>query len=147
MTRTSGSRREQIRTMLADLKLPGALEAIDGVLARADGGQVTASEAIHQLLDAQVTLRNNRRLQTAMRSSRLPAIKTLEQFDFSFQPSIHREFPCFSRGLLPNDSIVDPAHMSRHRHAHCSFRDHANQQTPLASPLCRPRSLRLDGHR
>ena len=62
MTRTSGSRRDQIRTMLADLKLPGALEAIDGVLSRADGGQVTASEAIHQLLDAQITLRNNRRL-------------------------------------------------------------------------------------
>jgi DNA replication protein DnaC len=77
--------------MLADLKLPGALEAVDSVLARADGGQVTASEAIQQLLDAQITLRNSRRLQTAMRSSRLPAIKTLEQFDFAFQPSIQRE--------------------------------------------------------
>jgi DNA replication protein DnaC len=91
MTRPTESRRDQIRTMLADLKLPGALEAVDGVLARADGGQVTAAEAIQQLLDAQITLRNNRRLQTAMRSSRLPAIKTLEQFDFSFQPSIQRE--------------------------------------------------------
>ena len=91
MTRASVSRRDQIRTMLADLKLPGALEAVDGVLARADGGHATASEAIHQLLEAQITLRNNRRLQTAMRSSRLPAIKTLEQFDFAFQPSIQRE--------------------------------------------------------
>ena len=36
-------------------------------------------------------LRNNRRLQTAMRSSRLPAVKTLDQFDFAFQPSIKRE--------------------------------------------------------
>ena len=36
-------------------------------------------------------LRNNRRLQVAMRSSRLPAIKTLEDFDFTFQPSIKRE--------------------------------------------------------
>src|SRR5690606_8227584 len=36
-------------------------------------------------------LRNNRRLQAAMRSSRLPAVKTLEGFDFSFQPSIRRE--------------------------------------------------------
>jgi DNA replication protein DnaC len=27
----------------------------------------------------------------AMRSSRLPAIKTIEQFDFAFQPSIQRE--------------------------------------------------------
>ncbi len=26
-----------------------------------------------------------------MRSSRLPAVKTLEDFDFSFQPSIKRE--------------------------------------------------------
>ena len=71
--------------------MPGALEAIDDVLTALDGGGVTASEAIEQLLGAQITLRNNRRLQAAMRSSRLPAIKTLDDFDFSFQPSIKRE--------------------------------------------------------
>lgn len=54
-------------------------------------GGVTASEAVEQLLGAQITLRNNRRLQAAMRSSRLPSVKTLEDFDFSFQPSIKRE--------------------------------------------------------
>jgi DNA replication protein DnaC len=36
-------------------------------------------------------LRNNRRLQAAMRSSRLPAVKRLTEFDFSFQPSLCRE--------------------------------------------------------
>ena len=77
--------------MLADLKLPGALEAVDGILARADGGAVTASEAMEELLTAQIVLRNNRCLQTAMRASRLPAVKTLAQFDFAFQPSIKRE--------------------------------------------------------
>jgi DNA replication protein DnaC len=77
--------------MLADLKMPGALEALDEVLTGVDGGGVTASEAIEQLLAAQITLRNNRRLQAAMRSSRLPVVKTLEDFDFSFQPSIQRE--------------------------------------------------------
>ena len=85
------SRRDRIRAQLADLKLPGALEALDEVLTGVDGGGVTASEAIEQLLGAQITLRNNRRLQVAMRSSRLPAVKTLEDFDFSFQPSIKRE--------------------------------------------------------
>ncbi len=85
------SRRDRIRAQLADLKLPGALEALDEVLTRVDGGGVTASEAIEQLMGAQITLRNNRRLQAAMRSSRLPAIKTLEDFDFTFQPSIKRE--------------------------------------------------------
>jgi DNA replication protein DnaC len=34
---------------------------------------------------------NARRLQTAMRSARLPAVKTLADFDFSFQPSVTRE--------------------------------------------------------
>jgi DNA replication protein DnaC len=85
------SRREQIRAMLADLKLPGSLEAVDEVLRDADGGALTAAEAIERLLGAQITLRNNRRLQTAMRASRLPAVKTLADFDFSFQPSIKRE--------------------------------------------------------
>jgi DNA replication protein DnaC len=85
------SQRDQIRTMLADLKLPGALEAVDSILSEVDGGTITAAEAIARLLMAQISLRNNRRLAAAMRSSRLPAIKTLETFDFSFQPSIKRE--------------------------------------------------------
>jgi DNA replication protein DnaC len=83
--------RNAIRGMLADLKLPGALEAVDGILSDVDGGRVGATDAISRLLAAQISLRNNRRLQAAMRSSRLPSIKTLEDFDFSFQPSIKRD--------------------------------------------------------
>jgi DNA replication protein DnaC len=85
------SQRDAIRSMLADLKMPGSLEAVDGILGEIDGGKLAASEAINRLLSAQIQLRNNRRLQAAMRSSRLPAVKTLESFDFSFQPSIKRE--------------------------------------------------------
>ena len=85
------TRRDRLRAMLADLKMPGALEAVDGILSEADGGTISAAEAIEQLLNAQIVLRNNRRLQTAMRSSRLPAVKTLDQFDFAFQPTIKRE--------------------------------------------------------
>ena len=91
MRAPTGNRRDRLRAMLADLKMPGALEAVDGILAQADSGAATAGEAIEQLLDAQIALRNNRRLNTAMRASRLPAVKTLAQFDFAFQPSIKRE--------------------------------------------------------
>jgi DNA replication protein DnaC len=91
MKAAPSSRREQIRWMLADLKMPGALEAADDILSKADSGSITAAEAIQELLGAQISLRNNRRLQAAMRSSRLPAVKTLEEFDFSFQPSIKRD--------------------------------------------------------
>ncbi len=87
----SQTQRQAIRGMLADLKMPGSLEAIDAILSEIDGGRIGASDAISRLLSAQISLRNNRRLQAAMRSSRLPAIKTLQAFDFSFQPSIKRE--------------------------------------------------------
>ena len=73
----SRSRSARIAAQLADLKMPGALEALDEVLAGVDSGGTTAAEAIERLLAAQIALRNSRRLATAMRSSRLPAIKTL----------------------------------------------------------------------
>ena len=91
MTATARDRRDRLRVMLADLKRPGALEAVDGVLATVDSGAVTAGDAIAQVLGAQIALRTNRRLQAAMRSARLPAVKTLAQFDFTFQPSLTRE--------------------------------------------------------
>lgn len=85
------SLRDRIRQQLADLKMPGALESLDDVLASVDGGKATPGDAIEQLLRAQISLRNNRRLVAAMRSSRLPAVKMLSDFDFSFQPSVKRE--------------------------------------------------------
>jgi DNA replication protein DnaC len=91
MKHTPPSLRDRVRAQLADLKLPGALEALDEVLAALDGGQLQGPVAIERLLGAQIALRNNRRLVAAMRSSRLPAIKTLADFDFTFQPSLKRE--------------------------------------------------------
>ncbi len=88
---TAPSRRDRLGSMLADLKMPGALEALDEILQGVDGGRLTAGEALERLLSAQITLRNRRRLEAAMRSSRLPAVKTLQEFDFTFQPSINRQ--------------------------------------------------------
>jgi DNA replication protein DnaC len=85
------SRRDRIRAQLADLKMPGALESLDEILSGIDAGAVTAAEAIERVLGAHISLRNARRLEAAMRSSRLPAVKTLADFDFAFQPSLKRE--------------------------------------------------------
>ena len=88
---TTASLRERLRSQLADLRMPGALEALDEILRRCDAGELAGPQAIDQLLGAHIELRNARRLQTAMRSARLPAVKTLADFDFSFQPSVKRE--------------------------------------------------------
>ena len=89
--KTAPSLRDRLRAQLADLKMPGALEALADILGRIDGGHLKAPDALEALLGAQITLRNNRRLVAAMRSSRLPAVKTLADFDFAFQPSLQRE--------------------------------------------------------
>ena len=49
------SRRDRLRAMLADLKMPGSLEALDPILQGVDGGAVTAAEATENLLGARLT--------------------------------------------------------------------------------------------
>ena len=66
--------RDRLRAQLADLKMPGALEALDDILRRADSGELAAGEAMSALLGSHIALRNQRRLQTAMRAARLPAV-------------------------------------------------------------------------
>ncbi len=70
------SRRDRIRAQLADLKMPGALESLDEILSGIDAGAMTAAEAIERVLGAQIALRNARRLEAAMRSSRLSCVTT-----------------------------------------------------------------------
>ena len=79
-----------IKAKLADLSMPGSLEIVDHLMNQLDQGALSAAEAMDKLLSAQVALRRERRLLSAMRSSRLPTLKRLDSFDFAFQPSIDR---------------------------------------------------------
>jgi hypothetical protein len=78
---------ERIRHDLVGLKMPRALEALDGVVRRLEQGEIGALEAIDTLLAEELTLRENSRIKTVLRMGRLSTIKTLAGFDFSFQPS------------------------------------------------------------
>jgi len=79
-----------IKAKLADLSMPGSLEIVDHLMNQLDQGAISAAESMDKLLSAQVSLRRERRLFSAMRSSRLPTLKRLDSFDFAFQPSIDR---------------------------------------------------------
>jgi DNA replication protein DnaC len=70
--------------------MPGSLEVLDEVLRLLDGGALSPAAAMERLLAAQVALRRQRRLTAAIHAARLPALKTLDTFDFTFQPSIDR---------------------------------------------------------
>lgn len=81
---------EDIRTSLVGLKMPRALEALEHTLQRLEQGEISAIEAIHGLLTEEFSTRETRRVEVALRTAKLLPIKTLEGFDFSFQPSLDR---------------------------------------------------------
>ena len=81
---------ERIRHNLVGLRMPRALEALEGVIQQLERGQVSAIEAIDTLLTEEITVREGRRIKAALQMARLATIKTLTGFDFSFQPSLDR---------------------------------------------------------
>lgn len=87
---SAGAAADALKSHLVDLQMPGGLEVVDSLLERLDHGAISPVEAMEQLLAAQVALRRQRRLQTALSTSRLPGVKALDTFDFAFQPSIDR---------------------------------------------------------
>jgi len=87
---SSASRVDNIRHSLVGLKMPRALEMLDATLRRIERGEIDGIEAIDDLLTEELSLRENRRIKAALRMARLPILKTLAGFDFSFQPSLDR---------------------------------------------------------
>ena len=81
---------DRIRQHLVGLKMPRALEALEPILRRIERGEITALEAIDALLGEELTLREGRRVQAALKMGRLLSVKTLAGFDFTFQPSLDR---------------------------------------------------------
>jgi len=82
---------DRVRGALVGLKMPRALEALEHTLHRLEQGEITALEAIDTLLSEEYSTRETRRIDVALKTARLVPIKTLEGFDFAFQPSIDRE--------------------------------------------------------
>lgn len=81
---------DRIRASLIGLRMPRALEALDHTMRRLERGEITAIEAIDGLLGEEHVTREGRRVTVAVKTARLMPIKTLESFDFSFQPSLDR---------------------------------------------------------
>jgi DNA replication protein DnaC len=82
---------ERIRRTLITLRMPRALELLDHAVQQLERGEASALELIDTLLAEELSVRESRRIKTALVMARLSTIKTLDSFDFSFQPSLDRE--------------------------------------------------------
>lgn len=86
----SASLLDRIKSSMVGLKMPRAIEVVDDCVSRLDRGEITALEAVEQLLLEELTFREERRIRTALRMGRVNTVKTLSGYDFSFQPSLDK---------------------------------------------------------
>ncbi len=81
---------EAVRQALVGLKMPRALEALSDIVSRLENGELAALDAMEALLSEELHTREGRRIKMALMTARMTRVKTLESFDFSFQPSLDR---------------------------------------------------------
>ncbi len=81
---------QQLRSHLAYLKLTAAAEQLAPALEAAERDRPGYTQFLHDLLNVEVAATERRRLEGRLRFAKLPAHKTLEQFDFDAQPSLDR---------------------------------------------------------
>ena len=79
---------ERLHAVLGELSLHEADVLLEPHLQRAAQGDRPYADFLLDLLEAEARLRRETRLKNALKRARLPFVKTLEQFDFAFQPSI-----------------------------------------------------------
>jgi DNA replication protein DnaC len=79
---------EQARAQLEHLGMTQAAAVLDSRLEAASQKEVSYADFLADLLGIEAAARRERYLTTRTRLAHLPFIRTLEQFDFGFQPSI-----------------------------------------------------------
>jgi len=78
---------ERLHSVLGELSLHEADMLLESHLQRAAQGDRPYADFLLDLLEAEARTRQETRLHNALKRARLPFRKTLEQFDFAFQPS------------------------------------------------------------
>lgn len=73
------------------LKLDGIRDKIDEYIDLINDGKITVVDALYELTERELKLREQRAMSSCVKVANFPFIKTFDDFDFSFQPSINRD--------------------------------------------------------
>ena len=82
---------QRLREHLAYLQMTSAAEHLSAELDLAVQGERSATQVLETLLEIEVTATRARRQRARLRFARYPLHKTLQEFDFDFQPSLDRK--------------------------------------------------------
>ena len=79
---------DRIRASATRLGLVHLTDTLEDLVARAEAAQMGYLDFVDLLLEEEVGLREGRRFRNALKLSGLPHHKTLDEFDFAFQPDL-----------------------------------------------------------
>src|SRR3989454_12068902 len=79
---------ERLQTALDTLRLKAVEARLESLLEQASKKEPSYADFLEELLSCEVEARRGRYLRARLQLAHLPFVKTFEQFDFSFQPSI-----------------------------------------------------------
>lgn len=82
---------EHARQLLVDFKMPEAACQLDACLENAARQDASFISFLDQILTLQKKAQEDKNVKRRRKLSHLPEMKTLEEFDFDFQPSINRK--------------------------------------------------------
>jgi len=81
---------QQLKSALKRLKLSGLLSSLEVRLQEAQGNQLSHLEFLELIISDEIALREDRAIARRVNAAKFRELKTIEDFDFSFNPSINR---------------------------------------------------------
>ena len=82
---------DRIESNLTRLRMPRIGEILERVLKTAEKQDKSHLSFLDELLEEEVAAKEQRRIETALKISGLPFIKSIDEFDFTFQPRLNRQ--------------------------------------------------------
>jgi DNA replication protein DnaC len=82
---------DRLLTMLKQLRLSGLAETLDVRLQEAAGHQLNHAEFLELILQDELLVRHERQIARRVKAAAFRELKPLDEFDWSFNPSINRK--------------------------------------------------------
>jgi DNA replication protein DnaC len=83
--------KDTLESMLRNLRLSGLAQTLDVRLQEAAGHQLSHAEFLELVLQDELLVRSERLIQRRVKAAAFRELKPLEEFDWSFNPSIHKQ--------------------------------------------------------
>jgi DNA replication protein DnaC len=82
---------EKLMVDLKKLRLPAMIEMLDSYVKQAASNSMSYMDFLSGLVSEEVRHKDQRAVQSRIKSARFPVLKSLNDFDYAFQPSVNRK--------------------------------------------------------